>query len=147
MALGDGAATLITGQFSWTRLAGIFFIGATVYAFEIPNFFAWLERYTAKKFDGRKRKWIKTFAVVLFFNPLWIFRHYAFINIFTGNIDSINLSLLRVATISFLYNIPIAILGNYIIQNKVSLKWRFIASSVFSAIMALYYALGQVYFQ
>ena len=147
MAIGDGTASIITGQFSWIRLIGIFVIGATIYALEIPNFFSWLEKFTAKRYSGAKRKLIKTFAVVLFFNPLWIFRHYIFINIFMGDFATINLALLKVATISYLYNIPISIVGNYIIQNKISLKWRFIASSVFSALMALYYALGQVYFQ
>ena len=44
-------------------------------------------------------------------------------------------------------NIPLSILGNYIIQNKIRSDWRYAASSVFSSIMAIMYAMGAVWFK
>lgn len=147
LALSDGFAAYLTGNFSIIRFLGLLVIGSTLYAIEIPTFFAWLEKYTKANFTGIKRKLLKTIAVVIFFNPLWLFRHFAFIDILTGQFDLINLHLLQTASISYLINIPFSIIGNYIIQNAISLKWRFISSSIYSAIMIIYFALSQVYFQ
>lgn len=120
-------------------------IGATVYAFEIPNYFNWIEKKTANN-NGLKRTIAKTILAIAYFNPLWIFRHLLFIKLFSGNFDQITSNLFIVACWSFLVNIPISFIANFIIQNKVKLDWRFLASAIFSALMAIYYALSETIF-
>lgn len=140
-AVGDTIAALIIHEFSWLRLLGMALIGGTVYAFEIPNFYAWLEKRT--EFYADTKKWIaKTLWATVYFNPLWIARHMLFIAVLNLQFSSISWSILTVALASFLWSLPVTFLGNYLIQNKFSLKNRFIASSVFSGLMAIYYALS-----
>lgn len=121
-------------------------VGATVYAFEIPNYFAWIDRRCAN-IKGVKKTLAKTGLAIAYFNPLWIFRHLAFIKIFSGNFSQIDSNLLRIAVLSFLVNIPISFIANYLIQNKIKLDWRFVASAIFSALMAIYYASSESLFQ
>ena len=116
-------------------------IGATVYAFEIPNYFKWIDKKTAGN-KGTKLWVSKTLLAILYFNPIWIARHLFFIKVFSGDFDSINFDLLRIASWSFLANIPISFIANAIIQNKIKLSWRFMASAIFSALMAIYYAMS-----
>lgn len=142
---GDLIAALLLGEFSILRLLGMMILGGTLYALEIPNYFAWIERKT-KAIVGLKKTLAKTYLAILYFNPLWIARHLLFIKLFSGNFSEINLSLLKIAGLSFLVNIPISFVANYLIQNKVNLDWRFLASAIFSALMAIYYALSEVIF-
>ncbi len=121
-------------------------IGATLYAFEIPNYFTWIDKKT-NNFIGIKKTLAKTGLAIAYFNPLWIFRHLAFIKLFSGNYEQINSHLLTIALWSFLANIPISFVANFIIQNKIRLDWRFMASAIFSAIMAIYYALSETIFK
>ena len=144
-ATGDLIAALILHEFSWMRLIGMMIIGATVYAFEIPNYFNWIDRKT-KALNGLKLTTYKTLLAILYFNPLWIARHLLFIKLVSGNSHLINWNLLHIAWLSFLVNIPISLIANYIIQNKIKLQWRFLASAIFSGLMAIYYALGEVMF-
>lgn len=95
---------------------------------------------------GNKLTFTKTGLAIAYFNPLWIWRHLLFIKIFSGNFEQIDLDLLFIASLSFLVNIPISFIANYIIQNKVHLRWRFLSSAIFSAIMAIYYALSETLF-
>ena len=120
-------------------------VGATIYAFEIPNYFAWIDKKTTD-LNGVKKTLAKTALAIAYFNPLWIFRHLAFIKLFSGNYEQINEQLLIIACWSFLANIPISFAANYLIQNKVRLDWRFMASAIFSALMAIYYALSETIF-
>lgn len=143
---GDTIAALLLHDFSWTRLLGMIFIGATIYALEIPNYFAWIEKVTIK-WKGVKKTLIKTLLAIIYFNPLWIARHLLFIKIFSGEYSAIEWSLVNIALLSFLFNIPISIIANYIIQNIIKLDWRFLASAIFSALMAIYYAMSEVFFQ
>jgi len=145
-AIGDTIAALILDQFTVLRLIGMFVIGATVYAFEIPNFFKWIERKTAEKYKGVKRKIFKTLAVVIFFNPIWIFRHSVFIYLLLGRFQLINASLFQASVVAFLYNMPVSFFGNYFIQNKLELKWRFIVNAIFSALLTTYYSLSSILF-
>ena len=142
---GDTMAALLLNEFSWYRLMGMIFIGATLYALEIPNYFNWIERKT-KDFSNHKLTLAKTSLAIAYFNPIWIFRHLVFIKLFTGNLGQINVALLQIAFWSFLVNIPISFIANYFIQNKVHLNWRFLASAIFSAVMAIYYALSETIF-
>ncbi len=143
---GDTIAAILLNEFSMYRLLGMMLIGATIYAFEIPNYFAWIDKKTAK-LSGIKKTISKTSLAIAYFNPFWIFRHLAFIKLFSGNYDQINSNLLEIAFWSFLVNIPISFIANYMIQNKIKLDWRFLASAIFSAIMAIYYALSETIFQ
>ncbi len=142
---GDTIAALLLNEFSWYRLLGMVCIGATIYAFEIPNYFNWIDKKT-KDFSNYKLTLVKTGLAIAYFNPFWVFRHLIFIKLFTGNLNQIDVSLFQIALWSFLANIPISFIANYLIQNKVRLNWRFLASAIFSAIMAIYYALSETIF-
>lgn len=143
---GDSIAAFLLDEFSVYRFLGMVLIGATVYAFEIPNYFAWIDRRTVSLF-GIQKTLAKTGLAILYFNPIWIFRHLAFIKIFSGDYLQIDSNLLLIAFWSFLVNIPISFIANFLIQNKVKLDWRFLASAIFSALMAIYYALSETIFQ
>jgi len=120
-------------------------IGATVYAFEIPNYFDWIVKKT-KHLIGLQASLVKTALAILYFNPVWIARHLLFIKLFSGQLDAIGWHIFEIALWSFLANILISFIANYIIQNRFKLKWRFLASAVFSALMAIYYALSETIF-
>lgn len=144
-ASGDSIAALILDDFSLLRLLGMMFIGATFYAFEIPNYFFWISRRTAM-YMGTKASLIRTGLALIYFNPLWIARHLFFIKLFSSKMDEINGSLFYTALISFCVNIPVSFIANYLIQNKIRVGMRFVASAVFSGIMAIYYALSASWF-
>jgi hypothetical protein len=120
-------------------------VGATVYAFEIPNYFDWIVKKT-EHLKGIKATLSKTALAMLYFNPLWIARHLLFIKLFSGQFEAIGWNILVIAFWSFLANILISFIGNYVIQNRFKLKWRFLGSAIFSAIMAIYYALSETLF-
>jgi len=67
--------------------------------------------------------------------------------LFSNQIGELSWSLIRIGSLSFLVNIPLSIIANYVIQNKIRLRWRFFSSAVFSALMAIYYALSVVFFK
>ncbi|MEN8122563.1 MAG: hypothetical protein ABFS35_19630 [Bacteroidota bacterium] len=142
---GDTIATLILDDFSWSRLLGIILIGATFYAFEIPNYFIWIDKKTVK-FSGYKKLFYKTALAIMYFNPIWISRHLFFILLASGKFEQISWDLLRIGFLSFVVNIPISFVANFLIQNKIPYEWRFFASAVFSSVMAIYYALSIVFF-
>ena len=143
--IGDSIAAIILGEFQFYRLLGIVLIGATVYAFEIPNYFNLIESKTVS-FSGFRKSFYKTMLALLYFNPLWIFRHLIFIKLFSNDLNFSFKNILIISLYSFLVNIPISIFGNFIIQNKIKLNQRFLASAIFSALMAIYYALSETLF-
>ena len=145
-AIGDTIAALLLHEFQLTRLLGMAFVGGTFYAFEIPNYFIWIDKKT-NQFKGAKKTIVKTMLAVIHFNPLWVARHLLFIKLFSLNFEAINMNLIYIALWSFVFNVPISILGNYIIQNKIKLDWRFLASSIFSGILAVYYAFSELFFK
>ena len=142
---GDAIAALLLNEFSVYRILGMMLVGATFYAFEIPNYFAWIDRKTAS-YNGLKKTLAKTGLAIVYFNPIWIWRHLVFIKIFSWNLEQVNMNLFYIACISFLVNIPISLIANYSIQNRIQLSWRFLASAIFSALMAIYYALSETIF-
>ena len=144
-SIGDSIASILLGEFQITRLLGVILIGATVYAFEIPNYFNWIESKTNAK-TGRKKAIQKTLLALLYFNPLWILRHLLFLKIFSFEFGFSFKNLLIISFYSFLVNIPISFIGNFIIQNKIRINHRFLASAIFSALMAVYYALSETIF-
>ena len=141
---GDTIAALMLGEFLLSRLVGIALISATIYAVEIPNYFRWIDYKTR---DGQFLSLKRTGLALLYFNPLWIARHLLFIKLFSFYWSEVNWGLLKIGLYSYLVNIPLSFLANYFIQNKVPLKWRFTASAIFSAFMAVYYALSAVLFK
>ena len=143
---GDTIASILLDDFTLYRLIGMMFLGATLYAFEIPNYFQWIVKKT-QHLTGNKLTFTKTGLAIAYFNPIWIWRHLLFIKLFSGNLDQINIDLMFIASLSFLVNIPISFIANYIIQNKIHLRWRFLSSAIFSAIMAIYYALSETLFK
>jgi len=144
-AAGDTIAALILGEFNTMRLLGMMLIGATFYAFEIPNYFKWIETKT-QNLKGITYLLSKTGLAIAYFNPLWIARHLFFIKLFSGQFEALNWGIVTIALISFAVNIPISFIANFIIQNKTPLRWRFLASAIFSALMAIYYALSETFF-
>lgn len=143
-ALGDAVAAWIAGEFTFSRLLGMGFIGGAVYAYEIPHYFRWLERRVA---THRHPSLSRTLLALLYFNPLWIARHLFFIKLFAGDWADLSSGLLVIGLESFVFNIPLALAANYVIQNKLPLAWRFTGSAVFSGLMAVYYALSDVWFE
>jgi len=144
-SIGDTIAALVLSEFSFSRMFGIAFIGATFYAFEIPNYFNWIDIKT-RQLINLKLTLAKTSLAILYFNPIWIARHLFLINLFSGKLSELGVHLLTISLWSFFVNIPISFIANYIIQNKIHLRKRFLASSIFSAIMAIYYALSETFF-
>ena len=71
---GDTLAAGIAGELSWTRALGVALLGSTLYAVEIPSWFAWIDR------AAPDRRWpgpalLRTALVpitrVTHFSPLW----------------------------------------------------------------------------
>ena len=142
---GDTAAMLILGEFSLRRLLGVMLVGATLYALEIPNYFKWIDNRVTTTHPV-KRAALRTALAMLYFNPLWIARHLAFLLIAEGSPDAVNRDLLGIGLQSWLAGIPATLVANFIVQVKLPLKWRFFGSALFSALMAIYYALSKVIF-
>ncbi len=141
--LGDTVAALLLGQFSWLRLLGIVFVGATLYAWEVPVAFRWIARVV----HGKPYRAVRSVLLAMvYFNPLWIARHLLIINALSGLWSAIGWGLLLTAWKSFVGNLPIPLAANYVIQNRIPLKHRFLVSSCFSALMVVYYALSAKWF-
>lgn len=141
---GDTIATLIGGELLIPRALGVLIVGATLYATEIPSYFRWIDR----RF-GRPSQWNplkKALLAQAFFNPLWIARHLLLIRLFSARWGEIDWHLLSIGLDSFLHIVPVGLMMNYLIQNKVPLAWRFLASASYSALMAIYFALSEVWF-
>lgn len=144
-AAGEAIAMLILGKFSLLRMLGMMLIGGTVYALEIPAYFAWIARKTAL-LQGWRGQIVRTIAAWLYFNPVWIARHLAFGKVLNGAWNQVSWELLPIAFTSFLWSFPISLTGNFIIQNYVSERHRFLASGIFSGLNAIYYALSATLF-
>ncbi|MBA4250428.1 MAG: hypothetical protein C0425_02660 [Chlorobiaceae bacterium] len=142
--IGDTIAALITNDFSISRMIGILLMGATIYAFEIPNYLAWLNNRNFG--SSAKANIIRMVLFSLYFNPLWIARHLLLLNIFSGDFQKINWSLMSISLDSFIYSIPISLAGNYVIQNVIPFQHRFPSTAIFSGFMAIYYALSETLF-
>ena len=143
--IGDSFATLVLGEFVWARAIGIALLGATMYAWEVPKIFAWFDKIRPK--DGTfPTKIIRAALATFYFNPIWIARHFLFLNLFEQKFTAINWDLLSLATTAFIGGLIPCFIIDYIIQNHVNLKYRFIASSLLSMCMAIYYAFSKTIF-
>lgn len=145
-ATGDTVAAFLQDQFSVMRLLGMMLVGAMFYAFEIPNYFKFIDQKITGPHKLRN-KFKRLGLATLYFNPLWVARHLLFIKLFSGLFSDISGQLIKVAALSFLYNLPVSLSANFFIQNKLKLRWRFMGSAIFSALMAVYYALAANWFK
>lgn len=141
---GDSIGTLITGDFMYQRMLAMMLLGGSLYAWEIPGYFSFLQRRFNQ--SGYLNALKRTFSAAFFFNPLWIARHLVFIKVFSGEWMMITSDILVLATQSFVYCFPFSILANYLILNVISYKWRFFSSSIYSALTVIYFALSAVIF-
>jgi hypothetical protein len=142
---GDALAAWLLGEFSPTRLAGMAALGGTLYALEVPNWFHWIDRRTGGRF-GWGGALQRTALALLYFNPLWIARHLLIIAWLRGDPEPLAWTLLETATWAYLANLPVALLANFAIQNRMPLRLRFVASALYSALMAVYYAASETLF-
>lgn len=144
-AVGDTVAMMILGKFVVWRVLGMIVVGGVLYALEIPAYFAWIARTTAELTRWRGAL-ARTALAWAYFNPLWIARHLVFVKIFSGASSDVSWALLATASYSFLGSIPISLAGNFIIQNRLPERHRFLGSAIFSGLTAVYYALSAVWF-
>nr|VFK02380.1 MAG: hypothetical protein BECKH772B_GA0070898_102772 [Candidatus Kentron sp. H]VFK02449.1 MAG: hypothetical protein BECKH772A_GA0070896_102702 [Candidatus Kentron sp. H]VFK05441.1 MAG: hypothetical protein BECKH772C_GA0070978_102722 [Candidatus Kentron sp. H] len=144
-SVGDAIGALILAEFSIYRMAGIMLVAGTLYAMEASYCFRWIDARIPN--NGKLVNAIsRTALMALYFNPLWIARHLFFIYLFSGNWNQINWELVIMGMWSFMASLPIALPANYLIQNKIPYHWRFFASGIFAALLAVYYALTEVLF-
>lgn len=142
---GDAVAQVILGEFSTARVLVLSIVGAVVYGFEIPRWFAYIHR----KFSHPVAR---TALAMAYFNPLWIGRHLFVIAVALNpglilsahEIWSVLVSCVVAGAKSFGGALILSVLGNYVIQTIIPLRYRFLGSSIFSGIMAVYYALSRV---
>jgi hypothetical protein len=94
----------------------------------------------------------RTIGGMAYFNPLWIARHIFFIYLathhfqFETNPVSVVGDCLKVGCQSFITNLPLSLLGNYVIQEKLPSDLRFAGSATLSAVMASLYAIEYWFF-
>ena len=162
--LGDLIAQLILGDVSFLRLFFVALLGRFIYAIEIPKWFGFLaslkkrnpvtiisQTFWEKENEQPHLNWLgKTIGATVWFHPIWIARHMLVIelaNIVSGKTDFIEFlpEALKLGTMSYIGQFPVAVVVNYIIICKLSEKTRFIWSSVFSGLLAIYYAIGRAY--
>lgn len=141
--LGDSASMLIAGEWSWPRALLVGLAGGTLYAWEITRWFRLIARWVPT-LDTWRDGVARTLLTLAYFNPIWILRHSALIAIGVWISAGIPLDWLdmSVASVqSFGLTFVLAFTGNWIIQTKLALRWRFIGAAIFSAIMAMVYGL------
>ena len=141
---GDAVAQSILGDINPYRSLALLIAAALFYSIEIPKWFGMLEKYCPNRFG-------KTVGAVLYFNPLWIARHMLVIKFgesyFNHSILLKEIPLcLMLGLKSFLANIPISIIGNYIVQVKVPFQYRFLGSVILTGIFAIVYAFAYKFF-
>lgn len=143
---GDTIAACLLGRFTIVRMLGMMLVGGLLYAFEVPRWFRWVDRRTITLPSGMRRVLTRTGWALAYFNPLWVTRHVILIAGLEGRWLALDVAgVLRAALLSFAINLPLALVANAVIQNRVPLRWRFLASALFSAAMAVYYALSTVW--
>ena len=152
--IGDAVAAWLTDGFTMHRLLGMVLVGGFIYGLEIPLYFKWIDSKTAdlSKFN---RNMIRTLLAIAYFNPLWVARHLWLVIVFQTAADGFDAlfgsvgrlfegegrALILLAWQSFLYALPVVLIANFVIQNRIPLTYRFLVSAVFSCCMAIFYPL------
>lgn len=165
---GDFAAQLILGELNWVRLAALSVTGGVLYQFEVPRWFRWLDQrrfspaqvarwpllqwLTQPAEDHYSLNWRgRTLGAMSYFSPLWITRHMLVLKLATtpwADIHGIStLGVLFLAACkSFLINLPFSLLGNYLIQTQLPLKYRFLGSITMTGLFSIAFALAFRFF-
>ena len=172
--LGDLIGQIIMDDVNPIRYITVMIAGGIIYRFEIPRWFHFLDSFrlsvdTELRYPILKRlvhedetglrfNWLgKTLGAALYFNPLWIARHLFFIKVATlitpgmnwySDVDfiAVLITALKSGTISFFTNLPIALIGNYLIQERMNLRYRFVGSAVLTTVLNAKYAIEFVLF-
>lgn len=172
--LGDIVGQIIMDDVNPVRYIAVMIAGGIIYRFEIPRWFHFLDsfrlsidaghrfpplrRLVHEDDTGLRLNWLgKTLGAALYFNPLWIARHLFFIKVATlvgpdmnwyTDVDyiAIIIASLKSGTISFLTNLPIALIGNYLIQEHMNLRYRFVGSAALTTVLNAKYAIEFVLF-
>ncbi len=143
--IGDSIAALIAGQQSAGRLVGVSLTGALLYGLEVPHYFRWIARRTANDLRVRAAL-LRTVLAIAYFNPLWIARHLALLAVWQGRwVVDPPWMLLETSARIFATALPVTLIANLLIQNVVPLRYRFIASSLFSCAMAIFYPIAEAW--
>ncbi len=142
--VGDSIAALLSGQWMAGRLLAMVVMGGLVYAWEIPACFRAIVRRVPDALPPARRAVGRTLLATFYFNPLWIARHFLIIELGSGRLNTVGWDLLGTATRSFAVTLPLTLVGNYIIQMHLPLRYRFVGSALFSGFMAVCYALTAV---
>lgn len=164
---GDAIAQLILGEFSLPRLIALSLVGGLVYQAETPRWFRWLDQHRLPPQQAQRWPWHwltqphqaqyrlnwlgRMLGSMSFFSPPWIMRHMLILKVSTTPWNDIALltvlpDLWMAACKSFLTNLPIGIVGNYIIQARLPLEYRFWGSICMSGIMGIAFALAYKFF-
>lgn len=160
--LGDLVGQLIMGEFSALRVLVVMLVGGIFYRLEIPFWFRKLEsleissssmekfsilKLITGKGEPVRLNWLgKTIGATLYFNPLWMARHMFFIICATTPLNDIEVGQaieqsLRTGTMSFFTNLPITVIANYLIQEHLPLKRRFLGSAILTTVLTVKYAI------
>ncbi len=150
---GDLIAQFILQEFSLYRTLSLTFLALAFYQWEVPMWFKMLDKFVflkdKKNSDSHKLNWLgRTIGAIIYFNPLWIARHMFFISLgkvgYSGlaNLNELLLNSLILGGKSFLINLPISFIGNFIVQVKLKLEHRFLGSVILTNIMAICYAIA-----
>ena len=162
--LGDAVAQLILQEFSLRRFLSLTFLALAFYQWEIPKWFKLLDtivvpahKISIMPMAGTvltkeyKLNWFgRTLGAMIYFNPLWIARHMLFISLGKSswgliNFNELVLSSLTLGVKSFLVNLPISIAGNYIVQAKLKLEYRFLGSVILTSLLTICYAMAHYF--
>jgi hypothetical protein len=168
--LGDLLAQIILGTPSLIRTIGVALIGSSIYALEVPLWFRMIEGTfclasdkirACQMFQEPDRQNIchldykgRTLMAMSYFNPIWIARHMFFLSLLISLSNGtafispfrIFVNLIPVAAKSFLFCIPITVIGNYLVQNRIKMRYRLIGSAILSAICVFWFAISKVLF-
>ncbi|MBX9880183.1 MAG: hypothetical protein K2Y22_17120 [Candidatus Obscuribacterales bacterium] len=159
----DLIGQLITSNFNPYRLVALLLAGGLVYQYEIPTWFNRLSEVCLPKkvaglpvlrhlTENRDEQLglnglARTIGAVFYFNPFWIARHMLFIKLATTSWSELMPTMVLfwaiiLATKMFILNLPIAVMGNFIIQDKLPLHLRYAGSIILSTIFSITYALA-----
>lgn len=141
---GDTFANALTGHFELPRVAGITLLGMLTYGPDNHRYFIWLDRRLPDPSTGLQG-WGRAVLAIAWFNPLWIARHDLFLIGLSRRFTAEPPNLLLLGLRTFVLIPPISLVANHSIQNRVPLDHRMLASAAFSAMMAVFHALVEVW--
>lgn len=166
--IGDLIGQLILGGFNLERTICITLIGSLLYRFEVPAWFSFIDKlrvsdqnqqrfgflFKTGEPDNHPLNWLgRTLGSMLYFNPLWIARHIFIIYMAShhmqlnmGPMEAVGHFILTGGK-AFLTNMPISVIGNYIIQQKLKPEQRFLGSATLSGIFSITYAIEYIFFK